>query len=279
MGYGHVAGSSGRSMWRLTVPAWRRARWRRRLCGDRDAAALGFDWARCGCRPVLQLAAGCTAPGRCRCHGCGARNQQGKTTDEVEAAATSDAEDNGFVAARGDTIAVNSPPTTGDFSSDATAAEVQITRPVQLSFVRFVGADSNITVSARAVARPVRPEACVWSLEPIEIGIEVTGTAQVDLNCGVYSRSTSGEAIDQNGTSCLTATSVVTAGGTSGTCIHPTPRNGAAQIDDPLASLPAPSTATSCDEPNEVKIKPTATISTCPGIKSTARASTSPAER
>ena len=73
---------------------------------------------------------------------------KGKTPDEVEAAATSDAEDNGFVAARGDTIAVNSPPTTGDFSSDGTAAEVQITRPVQLSFVRFVGADSNITVSA-----------------------------------------------------------------------------------------------------------------------------------
>ena len=173
---------------------------------------------------------------------------KGKTTDEVEAAATSDAEDNGFVAARGDTIAVNSPPTTGDFSSDATAAEVQITRPVQLSFVRFVGADSNITVAARAVARLVRPEACVWSLEPIEIGIEVTGTAQVELNCGVYSRSTSGEAIDQNGTSCLTATSVVTAGGTSGSCIHPTPRSGAAQIDDPLGALPAPSTATSCDK-------------------------------
>jgi Putative Flp pilus-assembly TadE/G-like len=176
---------------------------------------------------------------------------KGKTTDEVEAAAQDDAEDNGWVEARGDTIAVESPPTAGDFAGDATAAEVEITRPVQLSFVRFVGADSDITVSARAVARLVRPEACVWSLEPIETGIEITGTAQVELNCGVYSRSTSGEAIDQNGTSCLTATSVVTAGGTTGSCINPTPRNGAAQIDDPLGALPVPSTATSCDWTNK----------------------------
>ncbi len=159
-----------------------------------------------------------------------------------------------WLESRGDTIAVTSPPTAGAFAGDATAAEVQITRPVQLSFVRFVGADSDITVSARAVARLVRPEACVWSLEPIEIGVELTGTAQVELNCGVYARSTSGEAIDQNGTSCLTATSVVTAGGTSGACIHPTPRSGAAQIDDPLGGLPVPSTATSCDHPNKVQI-------------------------
>jgi Flp pilus assembly protein TadG len=178
----------------------------------------------------------------------------GKTTDEAQAAAEDDAADNGWLESRGDTIAVTSPPTAGPFAGDATAAEVQVTRPVQLSFVRFVGADSDITVSARAVARLVRPEACVWSLEPIETGIEITGTAQVELNCGVYSRSTSGEAIDQNGTSCLTATSVVTAGGTSGTCINPTPRNGAAQIDDPLGGLPVPSTATSCDHPNKVQI-------------------------
>jgi hypothetical protein len=148
---------------------------------------------------------------------------------------------------RGDTIAVVTPPTAGSFAGDGTAAEVQITRPVQLTFVGFVGADRDLTVSARAVARLIRPEACVWSLEPIDTGIEITGTAMVELNCGVYSRSTSGEAIDQNGTSCLTATSVVTAGGTSGTCIKPTPRNGAAQIDDPLGGLPVPSKATSCN--------------------------------
>ena len=178
---------------------------------------------------------------------------RGKTTDEVEAAAQDDAEDNGWVEARGDTIAVTSPPTAGEFAGDATAAEVQITRPVQFSFVKFVGADSNTTVAARAVARLVRPEACVWSLEPDDTGIEITGGAEVDLNCGVYARSDDPLAIDQNGTSCLTATSVVTAGGTSGTCIEPTPRNGAAQIDDPLAGLPVPSTATSCDFANTEK--------------------------
>jgi Flp pilus assembly protein TadG len=120
---------------------------------------------------------------------------RGKTADEAEAAATTDAEENGFVDTRGDTIEVESPPTSGAFAGDAEATEVQITRPVTLTFVGFVGAERNITVTARAVAKPVRSAACVWSLEEINTGVGLTGTADVELNCGVYARSTSGAAI------------------------------------------------------------------------------------
>jgi hypothetical protein len=194
---------------------------------------------------------------------------RGKTINEAKTAATDDAEDNGFVAARGDVIAVNSPPATGPFSANATAAEVQITRPVRLTFVGFVGAERDISVTARAVARPVRTEACVWSLEDIDTGIGLTGTADVELNCGVYARSTSGEAIEQNGSSCLRATSVVTAGGTSGACIHPPPRTNAAQLDDPLGGMPEPTASSTCDWTNK-RINSDETLSQgvyCGGIR------------
>ena len=199
---------------------------------------------------------------------------RGKTTDEVEAAATLDAEDNGFVAARGDTIAVNSPPTTGPLTADATAAEVLITRPVHLTFVGFVGAEQDITVTARAVARPVRTDACVWALEEIDTGVGLVGTADVELNCGVYARSTSGSAIEQKGSSCLTATSVVTAGGTIGSCINPTPRTNAAQLDDPLGGLPEPTASSTCDNTNK-KVNSDETLNPgvyCGGIKVTGNA-------
>ena len=201
---------------------------------------------------------------------------RGKTTDEVEAAATLDAEDNGFVADRGDTIAVSSPPTTGPLTADATAAEVQITRPVHLTFVGFVGAEQDIIVTARAVARPVRTDACVWSLEEIDTGVGLTGTADVELNCGVYARSTSGSAIEQKGSSCLTASSVVTAGGTVGSCINPTPRTNAAVLDDPLGALPEPTASSTCDPgKTNKKVNSDETLNPgvyCGGIKVTGNA-------
>ena len=199
---------------------------------------------------------------------------RGKTADEAEAAATTDAEENGFVDARGDTIEVESPPTSGAFAGDAEAAEVQITRPVTLTFVGFVGAERAITVTARAVAKPVRSAACVWSLEEINTGVGLTGTADVELNCGVYARSTSGAAIEQKGSSCLTATSVVTAGGAIGACIHPTPRTNAAQLDDPLGGLPEPVASTTCDHNNQ-KVNKDTTLSPgvyCGGIQITGNA-------
>jgi hypothetical protein len=200
---------------------------------------------------------------------------RGKTEDEIESAASDGAEDNGFVADRGDSIEVASPPASGAFAGDATAVEVEIARPVTLSFVGFVGAERNITVTARAVARPVRSAACVWSLEEINTGVGLTGTADVELNCGVYARSTSGSAIEQKGSSCLTATSVVTAGGTIGSCIHPTPRTNAAQLDDPLGALPEPAAPTSCDPTKDGKVNKDKTLSPgvyCGGIQITGNA-------
>src|SRR3954452_7110118 len=49
---------------------------------------------------------------------------KGKTTAQVKAAATISAQANGFTEAHGDVMSVQSPPTTGAFAGNATAAEV-----------------------------------------------------------------------------------------------------------------------------------------------------------
>ena len=102
MGYGHVAESSGRSTWRL-----------RCLLGDEHGGVavyaaivmplflgsigLGVDVGLAySSRQAAQHQAD-AAPWLRR-----SKSTKGKTTDEVEAAATSDAEDNGFIAAHGD---------------------------------------------------------------------------------------------------------------------------------------------------------------------------------
>src|SRR4051794_36093175 len=194
---------------------------------------------------------------------------RGKTKDDATVAATSDAQKNGFSGPGGDTMVLNNPPGSGPFTTDAKAVEVEISSPVQLHFVGMVGAERSVTVTARALARTLRSETCVWSLEEIDTGVSLTGTADVNLSCGVYARSTSGSAIEQKGTSCLTATSVVTAGGTIGTCIHPTPRTNAAVLDDPLGSLPTPAASSTCDSTKTYKVNSDTTLSPkvyCGGI-------------
>ena len=132
-----------------------------------------------------------------------------------------------------------SPPATGPFSGDATAAEVQITRPVRLTFVGFVGAERDITVSRRARSpawsgpRPAsgpgadrdrhrdhrhRPSrAQLRRLLPLDQrrGDRPERHLLPDRDLRRDRRRT------------------------TGTCINPTPRSGAAQIDDPLGALPA----------------------------------------
>jgi len=185
-------------------------------------------------------------------------------TAAMKAAAQIAAEANGFGASGGDLIATRSPPASGVFAGDTAAVEVVITHPQRLTFVGFVGGERDITITARAVARSRPMDACVWGLEDTGTAIEVGGTAEVRLGCGVYARSRSGKAIDQNGNSCLTATSVLTTGGSSGTCVKPAARTGAPRLDDPLAALPVPTEGTACTSPSKREINADAHLA--PGV-------------
>ncbi len=164
------------------------------------------------------------------------QRSSGDTTSIVNAV-NADALINGFSAADGDTITVD--------LTDSPEVEVIITRPTPglLSQVLFT---ETTNVQARAVAEASVNDSCIWSLNDSASGaITVSGSANVELGCGVIANSGDAAGIDENGTGCLTATEIKIVGGTEGDCVNPTATTGIASVGDPLAALEAPS-YTSC---------------------------------
>ena len=157
---------------------------------------------------------------------------------DVETAVNLDAAINGYSAGNGDTIVVD--------TSNSPQVAVTITRPVPglLSQVVFT---EPTKVAARAVAQADVNDSCIWSLSPSGSGVQVSGNAQVDLDCGVIANSSDGDGILENGTGCLTTTEIKVVGNTAGDCIDPTPVTGINPFDDPLAALEGPPGPYLCD--------------------------------
>jgi Flp pilus assembly protein TadG len=161
---------------------------------------------------------------------------------------------NGYVDGQnGATVAVNQPPKSGGYSSDATAIEVIIQQP-QPRFLSGLFLSSNPTVSARAVATdpPGTGDGCVLSLDPTaNQAISVSGSANVKSVCDIVANSTSANAINMSGNSAITTPCLVAVGNvnvTSGLdltkCTSPT--TGAAATPDPYASVPEPTPSGPC---------------------------------
>jgi Flp pilus assembly protein TadG len=136
-------------------------------------------------------------------------------------------------------------PTSGSYSSDPYAVQVQLAVQQRLS---FSGMFMNFTptVSATAVATIVPSgHYCVVSLENTSAtGITATGNADVDLGCGMITNSTSLTAAVATGSSDVNASPIAAVGGipasthwASGTVLQPFTM---AQ-DDPFAAINAPS--------------------------------------
>jgi Putative Flp pilus-assembly TadE/G-like len=157
-------------------------------------------------------------------------------------------------------------PLSGPAAGDPQAIEVIVTQPAPLYFTSlFMGAAPPIT--ARAVAKAVVSDACVWSLHPSAKGaLTVSGSAEVDLNCGMVVNSNHEEAaIDQSGTSCLSATSISVAGGYSGDCVSPEPEVETPDYGDPLGSLEEPSFS-GCDHNSKVSVSSGESVTLTPGV-------------
>jgi Flp pilus assembly protein TadG len=145
---------------------------------------------------------------------------------------------NGYSAADGDIIVVD--------TSDPPKVAVTITRTVPglLSQVLFT---DTTNVQARAVARADINDSCIWSLnESAAQAINVVGSADVELGCGMLANTNDPDGIHKEGSGCLSATEYKVAGGyddtlNSGCALDPAPESGTAPADDPLASLPKPS--------------------------------------
>lgn len=164
---------------------------------------------------------------------------------------------------------VTSPPASGAYAADATAVEVIATTSQELPFTSLFLAPP--TIRSRAVSAFVSAgEHCIISLAETGIGVNVAGTADVLLNCGVAANSVSGNAIDLDGSSWLTGSPLSSVGGIdyqtsnipSTTDLNP---YGLAQ-SDPLASrnLLPPSSPAGCAA-NNYEVRPRDTLTISPG--------------
>ena len=154
---------------------------------------------------------------------------------------------NGIVTA----LTVNVPPLAGPAVGDDQSVEVIATQPAPVYFTSLF-LDAAPPITTRAVAKAVVSDACVWALHPgAPSALHIAGTADVELECGVVVNSDHEEALDQDGASCLSATSVSVTGNYSGSCVSPEPEVSTPSYGDPLSYLTAPAYG-ACDYPNPV---------------------------
>lgn len=163
-------------------------------------------------------------------------------------AAKEDAETYGFASKD---IDINMPPLAGAYSGDGFAVEAVIQHRPESYFAQALF-DLDVMVEARAVAKAVELDTCIWALEEDDTGITINGTADVVLDCGIFVNSTNSIALDQVGSSCVTASSIRVVGGYAGTCLYPDPMTSY-PYPDPLADLSPPSIG-SCDHNGKVKV-------------------------
>jgi hypothetical protein len=168
----------------------------------------------------------------------------------MQAVADDAASRNGVDAA----VTLNVPPLSGPAAGDPQSIEVIVTEPGPLYFTGLF-LDAPPPITTRAVAKAVVADACIWALHPSAQGaLSVSGSAELDLDCGVVVNSDHEQAaLQQTGTSCLSSTSVSVTGGYSGSCVTPEPEVFMPSYGDPLSSLTAP-TYGSCDFPNKLTI-------------------------
>ncbi|HVM37750.1 MAG TPA: Tad domain-containing protein [Sphingomicrobium sp.] len=154
-----------------------------------------------------------------------------------------DVKQNNFVGIETACTAQNS-PSSGPYSSDPHAVRVRVAVQKTLSFSSmFMSSPPTIEATATATIVP-GGEYCVVSLENTSTtGITATGSATVNMGCGMITNSTSMSAAIATGSSSVTASPIAAVGGISassnwgaGTTLQPFTM---AQ-DDPFANVQAP---------------------------------------
>ena len=157
--------------------------------------------------------------------------------DLADTAAREDATASG--AKVSDQIAVNIPPTAGDYAGATNAVEVIVTRDAPSLLSRFVF-PQQASVSARAVAFASEGEYCIYSLNSSKANaLHVSGGAAMSLDCGVMvnsSASAPDEALHVTGGGCLNASVIKVVGEFSGSGCYNTsePFQGTEPHENPL---------------------------------------------
>jgi hypothetical protein len=162
----------------------------------------------------------------------------------LRASAVNDTDLNGYND-ENSTIVMNSPPSSGPYSSNNKFAEVTINRVVPTTFMRIMGVSST-TVAARSVAGLIPdPFFCIYALDlSMDGGFTNNGNAEFVANCGIMVNSSSPAAFRGLGTNaCTTAKYIGITGGEDIDCSdarQTEPDTGIPSVLDPLAHLVEP---------------------------------------
>ncbi len=170
------------------------------------------------------------------------------------------AADNGYDGSKNDTITINSPPTTGDFSGNNEAVQAIMTRNLTLLFTDlFMDGGVNISVVAVAILDG-GDDFCILGLHPSASGgVSIGGTADVALDCGIASNSTADDAFEVFGSADVAASNASTVGGIavsgSGNLVTDEPnKENSLPARDPYASLAEPAVG-GCDHNSNTRVQ------------------------
>ena len=114
-------------------------------------------------------------------------------------------------------VAVNQPPTTGNYASNPQAIEVIVSQPQQRLLAALFGTEP-VLITARAVALPNAGTGCVLALNSsASPAVKVSGSNSLTLNkCNLYSNSSASPSLDVSGSATVSANQVGVVGDISG---------------------------------------------------------------
>ena len=157
----------------------------------------------------------------------------------------------------GTIVTLNTPPTSGSYTSTPNAMEVIISQP-QSRIFSSLWTSGPINITARAVAVPKNNGlGCVLALDQSASGaVSAQGSSSIALNgCNLYDNSSSSTALSAGGSAALSALGVNVVGGISGASNITTTNgmvSGAGAISDPYANVPEPDSS-ECETENYSK--------------------------
>jgi hypothetical protein len=153
------------------------------------------------------------------------------------------------------------PPVSGPNQSKIGFVEVIVSQPQPTFFMRLGGFNS-VPVSARAVASALgTASGCIYALDPTQSDtFDVRGTVTITSACGIFINSNDSLALGKAGNSGIVKASYVgIVGNESQSDLYNViseftpnqqPVTGMAPVNDPLASVPAPTPASGCANQN-----------------------------
>jgi hypothetical protein len=197
--------------------------------------------------------------------------RRGNDISIIIASALEEAKRNGYDYTA-DTVTINSPPTSGAYTTD-NAVEVILLQNIELLFSTYF-IDGIGTIKARAVARVgAGSEACVLALDDsASDALEFSGNASVSMtNCTLASNSSADDAISVSGSAAVSTECVSAVGGVDATdgltltdCTSAV--ENSLETDDPYAGLVVPTEPAECTETNySVGGNPSNTYTLSPG--------------